>query len=110
MSTDVSSKDSKLQKWASIIAEAKNSGIPLEQWTKEHDIPMSTYWYWHKKVTSELPDDAASSQPEFAELKPPAVTSTSSHVTFCKGDLSVEVSEDISDEFLSKIVKVMVHA
>ena len=97
MSDDISSKESKLQKWASIIAEAKSSGIPLEQWTKEHNIPMSTYWYWHKKVTSELPDDPASSLP-------------CTHVIFHKGDLSAEVSEDISDEFLARIVKVMVHA
>ena len=109
MSNDISSKDSKLQKWASIIAEAKSSGIPLEQWTKEHNIPMSTYWYWHKKVPSELPDDS-SSQHKFAELTAPEDSSPCSHVIFHKGDLSAEVSEDISDEFLARIVKVMVHA
>ena len=98
MSNDISSKDSKLQKWASIIAEAKSSGIPLEQWTKEHNIPMSTYWYWHKKVTSELPDDPASSKPEFAELTLPAPSLPCTHVIFHKGDLSAEVSEDIDSK------------
>ena len=110
MSDDVSQKDLKLQKWASIIAEAKRSGIPLEQWAKEHDISLSTYWYWHKKVTSELPAESGSQQTVFAELTLPELSSSCSHVIFRKGDLSAEVSEDFSDEFLTKIVKVMAHA
>lgn len=109
MSDHVSQKDLKLQKWASIIAEAKSSGVPLEQWTKEHDIPMSTYWYWHKKVTSESPAESVGSQSVFAELTPPSVSSSPAIVTLRKGELSAEVSEDISTEFLTKIVKVMAH-
>lgn len=101
----VSIESIKIQKWLSIFNEAKNSGISQSQWAEQHGISKSTYWYWHKKIGDRLAADLVQSEPVFHELIPPETCHSSSPAVIRKGDFSIEISDDISDHFLKRILK-----
>lgn len=95
----------KIQKWLSIFKEAKCSGVAQPQWAEQHGISKSTYWYWHKKIGDKLAVDLVQSEPVFTELIPPEIGHSSSPAVIRKGGFSIEISDDISDHLLKRILK-----
>ena len=108
---NLSLQEYKLQKWAAIIMEAKNNGMAQEKWAEEHGITKSTYWYWHKRVSSLAEDELVKSETVFAELNPPdSVVQSCSPVVIRHGNVSIEISDSVSDSLLMRILKAVDNA
>ena len=107
--------------WIRIIQECHNrpSHMTAKQWLKEHGISSKSYYYWQHKLRAEAAGQMELSLPvampadvTFAEVPMTTASSTSAATNSALikiGDAEIEISEDISDEFLMRIVKVVRH-
>lgn len=109
--------------WIRIVQECHNrpSHMTAKQWLKEHGIPSKTYYYWQRKLRAEAAEQMELSLPKaqmtpdvtFAEvpMATASVASTATNSALIKvGDSEIEISEDISDDFLLRILKAVRHA
>lgn len=117
--------------WKDIILECQNrpAGMSAKQWMAENQISEKSYYYWQRKFRKEafeqmnkssvLPTVQGSSNISFAEIcipgpkkafsdiipeniKPTAVIKTTT--------MTLELSNDISDNLLSRILQEVLHA
>lgn len=100
--------------WKNIVTECNQSGMGKEEWMRIHNINSKSFYRWQKI----LRDDAAlslvsSQQPEkhegFIELKPSVIAeadvcTNQVPVVIRKRDIVIEVSESVSDAFLTRII------
>ena len=126
-------RDLKRAWWTQALIESKKerreTGITVAQWCSEHNVSEKSYWYYHKKISDELaltanerkqPDESlpvmfrnsGNNVPVFAELKDPvqsAETITNGAAVICRGDIRIEISESVTDEFLLRIMRAVSH-
>lgn len=111
----------KLQQWATLIKEYNDSGLKLKDWLCENNLTKDQYYYWRnqlketvvKSMTPEFvslpvcqpqstfPLDPAPSQ-SVADSRPAAIIKVN--------NVSVEISNDVSAELISKILKAVSYA
>ena len=114
-------KKVRLQSWANDIQDCQNSDLTVAQWCEQHGIGIKNYYYRMKRVREaylkEHPVDAASSadsshEVRFTELLPPPADTIakSAAAVISAGHIRIEISENISDAFLRKIIEVLVYA
>ena len=112
--------------WLRIVQECHNrpSHMSAKQWLKENDISAKSYYYWQRKFRTEaatqieqqtdrvLPSVLPSADVTFMELPlktiPSPSASTAARIRM--GDSEIELSEEISDEFLLRILKAVRYA
>ena len=102
------------EKWKSIIQECNESGMSKREWLAAHSINPKTFYDWQRKLRMEIGTElvlaqnnalaSAQNQPDFCQLSMP-VSSAQSKAVIRSSHLSVEVNEDISDDFLYRIIK-----
>lgn len=101
--------------------------MSVKQWLAENDIKEKAYYYWLRKFRKEaydqiqLPEAAAKTEVAFAEVAMPVpatslettaqMTSASSPVAVMKcNGLTIELSNDISEGLLSRLLQEVVHS
>lgn len=105
--------------WADIIHQCNQSGMIKNEWLKQHDISSKSFYYWQKKlrdedfmISNEEETPSVMTDNRFVELSSdsiiPSVSSKS--VTIHKSNISIDLDESVSDEFLLRILKAMNHA
>lgn len=105
------SEEVRLKQWMEIIKECRESGEPVTKWCKNHNISEPSYYYYLKKIREKacelMPVDAGTQfvpvQVE-KQITKNAATSTSS-VVFIKGDLRIEISNDIDSSLLNNLMR-----
>ena len=124
--TNVTVRTLKKTYWAKIIAQCTKDRIEkggtITQWCIEHGISEKSYWYYHKKIGDQLAEELFEQQESpgteaipsvsFLPLEPPSQSPAVMHenkaVPRC-GSLTVELSENITDTFLERLIRVMAH-
>lgn len=116
--TSLISKQVRYKQWADDIRDcnARPKDMTVVAWCKNHGIKPNTY-YWRltalrRACIDMLPDhnqeDDAEITPRFVELKtsdnPNIDNQTSSSVVMRVGNSSIEISEEISDSFLARLI------
>ena len=116
--------------WLNIINQCQErpANITVRQWLKDNDIKEKSYYYWLRKfrkesydqmqlpVTTENPAEIS-----FVEIAAPVTSektiqtrefSSASNATAVvrNGDIILEISNDVSDAVLSRLLKEVVHA
>lgn len=125
-----------LNEWAQRFADQKASGLTVKQWCKDNNFTIHAYNYWKRVFKEEvgnqvLPDIVPLVLPE-AECKTLSVSQVQQsypHPVFSPNatphnairancatavltinGITVEVSSDVSEEFLCTIIKAVRHA
>ena len=60
-------EQNKLAQWVQIVSECRDSGMSVRQWCQEHDINISSYYRWQRKVYAMV---QAQQEVQFAEVTP----------------------------------------
>ena len=123
-------RDVKRAWWGKALIQSKKdraeSGITVAEWCEQHHVSEKSYWYYHKMFGDELAlAISTQEQPEeiipapvldqtvFCELQEPTQSvsdnTRSGGATICKGDIRIEITDSISDEFLLRIMKAVSH-
>lgn len=117
-------RDIRFQQWVQQVQEfnKRPEGMSMTTWCKLHDIPVSTFTTrLHKvqdcclekmeltPVISPNPMGIIPVEPAFVEM--PAIMSANNNTaTLICGNTKIEVSEDVSESFLIKLIGAMNHA
>lgn len=106
--------------WKRVVTECNQSGMKKKEWMKIHNISPKGFYRWQKIFADEdaislLSSDHEPCQGSFVELTPslfPEKVSSRfiSSAVIRKGDISVEITDSVTDEFLARIFKVMTNA
>lgn len=126
---DQSTHDVRRANWLNIVnqCQSRPTDMSVKQWLAENDIKEKAYYYWLRKFRKEaynqmqLPAVAAKADVTFTEVTMPIVATsidtippTASHgsavaVIKCSG-LTIELSNDISEGLLSRLLQEVSHA
>ena len=120
-----------LQEWTVRFAEQKASGLTVRQWCEQNHLSFHTYNYWkhllkEEAVDQALPDIVPITLPVLSDsdtsLEPLKTETRSiranrairsndnSNVKVLINGISIEISADVSAEFLSKLIRAVCHA
>ena len=124
----------KLPIWQERVRECRTSGMSVKAWCKAQGLDFTTYYRWEKKVlesviptqretkpdseATALPMPAVQSQPSIVKVEisssdvvriddPPQ--SAAGTVMFSINGTVISVAEDISEQFLRKLVEAVKH-
>ena len=126
---DQSTHDVRRANWLNIVTQCQNrpSDTSVREWLAENDIKEKAYYYWLRKFRKEaynqmqLPATVTTTEVAFAEVTipvPVAVPDTTNEklpdispvaVIKCNG-LTIELSNNISEGLLSRLLQEVVHA
>ncbi len=128
---DQSTHDVRHTNWLNIVTKCQNRpvGMSVKKWLAENDIKEKAYYYWLRKFRKEAynqmqlpaPETATTTEITFAEVTMPVpiagpdTTSVNvpdispTAVIKCNG-LTIELSNSISGELLSRLLQEVVHA
>lgn len=101
--------------WKRVVTECNQSGMKKKDWMKIHNISPKGFYRWQKIFADEdasslLSSDHEPCQCSFVELTPSLLPEKVSSAVIRKGNISVEITESVTDEFLSRIFRVMTNA
>lgn len=102
----------KLQEWTERVQECRSSGIPVKDWCKEHEIKVSTFYAWQKKVfnslSAELQLNSYNATTIFAEITQDlhvAADSANIAATLRAGDFSIDIYDNASATFIENMFR-----
>lgn len=118
---DQSTHDVRRANWLNIVTQCQNrpSGTSVREWLAENDIKEKAYYYWLRKFRKEaynqrqLPATATTTEVAFAEVTipvPTVVPDTSPAAVIKYNGLTIELSNNISEGLLSRLLQEVVHA
>lgn len=106
----------RLMQWTPIIRECHNSSMTIKAWCLENNVNEKQFYYWQRRVREEaynsLEKTESKRQSKFIQLTAPADSSrkTSSFIPdmiIHVGSNILELSNTVSEELLSKVLKVI---
>lgn len=111
--------------WFNIITECQQrpAGVTAKQWLADNGIQEKAYYYWLRKFRREageqmsLPAVADPAEVTFAEFSisapdTPSQVATDNHATVVihAGDITLELSNDVSEPLLHVLLQEVLHA
>lgn len=114
--------------WINIIRQCQNrpAGTTAKQWLAENDISEKSYYYWLRKIRREvceqegLQEVTTPSELSFVEIPVktaldiapvPTAPATTTPVAVIRSDsLTLELSNDISESLLRRLLQEVCHA
>lgn len=119
-------KQVQIQFWLNAIHECRSSGLTNQAWCEQNNLSLKSYYYWIAKIRKLAIEDiprkdhmvslahtmsqtSSSSDEIFTELSVPVSRQSSSDTAAVIhiGDIMIDISENISPEFLMSILKVV---
>ena len=117
-------KQVKMQFWLNAIRECRSSGLTNQAWCEQNNLSLKSYYYWIAKIRKLAIEDiprkhhglslpcatsqtSSSSDEIFTEVPVPISRQSSSdfaaviHIS----DITIDISENVSSEFLVSILK-----
>ncbi len=106
----------RLTHWKSIISECRNSGMSVRAWCIQNNIDEKRFYYWQRRVRGEvfesLKKNEFQNQSNFVQLSVQNDNLKNSpsfkpDIVMHIGNNILELSNTVSEELLSKVLKVM---
>lgn len=106
----------RLMQWTQIIRECHNSGMSVKDWCLETNVSEKKFYYWQRRVRGEafesLKKNELQNQTKFVQLSVQNDNLNNSlsfkpDIILHIGNNILELSNTVSEELLSKVLKVM---
>ena len=101
----------RFSQWASTIKECQHSGLSVKLWCQQHNVNISTYYFYLNKLRSlaldelEVPAPKEIPQVSFRKLElEPAITSESSQITLQVGGANLLIPESASIQSIENVL------
>ncbi len=111
MDTRLATKELRLQQWAAIIRDCKESGLRVDAYCELNNISRNAYYYWLKKLKVAALE---ASNITFTELPAPVQCQlepeVSSEISIQLNDAVIQVRDGASSELLKVVVEVLKNA
>lgn len=118
---DQSTHDVRRTNWLNIVTRCQErpADVTAKQWLADNGIKEKAYYYWLRKFRKEaydqiqVPAVARPAEISFAEVSIPVATlpkATNPVAVIKCGSLSIEISNDISEAILNRLLQEVAHA
>ena len=116
MSTNSATKEYRLSKWFPIVKTCRESGMTVKAWCEQHDVNEKQFYYWQRRLREAASESLVDTRQHSKLVQVPSLIpnkSRSSKSSFDPdliiriGEVSVELSENVSTDFLSRVLKVI---
>jgi len=106
----------RLMQWVPIIRECRGSGMTVKAWCLENNVNEKQFYYWQRRIREEafdsLKNTGSQIQTNFVQLPVPIDSSRNTPAFVADmvihiGDNLLELSNTVSEELLSMVLKVM---
>ncbi len=116
----------KMTKWAALIRQQMESGLPIREWCIQNNQSFHAYNYWKHLLKENMIDSVV---PDIVPItpstgiipsQPSSIVATPSHnsysqmvstpVSISLGDVHIEIGSNATDEVISNIIKAVRHA
>ena len=106
----------RLKHWTPIISECRNSAVPVRAWCIQNNIDEKKFYYWQRRIREEafdtLKKKESQNQTNFVKLSVhndilKNIPSFKPDIIIHIGNNILELSNTVSEELLSKVLKVM---
>ena len=116
--------------WTGIIKTCNESGMKKVEWLKQNNISEKRFYYWQHRLRMDAAYQIARRNPDLAGNGPKAsvqacreesrfqevtyrtgyqISGQTGNAVLRKGDLIIELNDDISDAFLARLIKAVSH-
>lgn len=113
---DKTTYEMRLMQWTQIIRECRKSSMSVRDWCLENNVSEKKFYYWQRRVRGEafesLKKNDLQNQTNFVQL--PVQNDNLNNTPSFKPDIVIhignnvlELSNTVSEELLSKVLKVM---
>ncbi len=119
--------EARLNNWKHIIEECTNrpNGVTVKQWLSDNGIHEKVYYYWLRRVRQAAYDQlktentgslvpSPNNSVSYAEItltqSIPTRSRDNTVAVLSTGNISIDISESASEEFLIKLMRAMRHA
>ena len=119
--------EARLNNWKHIIEECNNrpNGVTVKQWLSDNGIHEKVYYYWLRRVRQAAYDQlktentgslvpSPNNSVSYAEItltqSIPTRSRDNAVAVLSTGNISIDISESASEEFLIKLMRAMRHA
>lgn len=119
--------EARLNNWKHIIEECNNrpNGVTVKQWLSDNGIHEKVYYYWLRRVRQAAYDQlktentgslvpSPNNSVSYAEItltqSIPTRSRDNTVAVLSTGNISIDISESASEEFLIKLMRAMKHA
>ena len=116
MSTNSTTKEYRLSQWFPIVKTCRESGMTVKAWCEQHDVNEKQFYYWQRRLSEAASESLVDTRQHSKLVQVPSLIpnkSRSSKSSFDPdliiriGEVSVELSENVSTDFLSRVLKVI---
>lgn len=106
----------RLIQWTPIVRECRSSGMSVKSWCTENNVNEKQFFYWQRRVREEvysvLEKTESKRQPTFVQLPAPVDSARNTSAFMADmvihiGNNMIELSNTVSEELLSKVLKVI---
>ena len=105
---DQSTKEMRLTAWAGMVSACNSSGKTIKEWCRENGISEKTYHYRKRAVRECLYSEIR--MPEDSEISSGCTTSFVPAAILRMGNISLELSNEVSPALLESISGMLHHA
>ena len=96
------SQESELVLWGNRIRECRESGEKVSHWCSKHEIPVSTYYKWQRKLF-----DMAQKQAAFVEVTPLAQSPGGIAVTLHLPGAEADIHNGAEEETVAMVFRLL---
>ena len=116
MDTHLATTQIRLQQWAAVIKDKNESGLTVNAYCEQHQIPRNQYFYWLRRVKAAVLEN---SQPTFVELKSPVMSENAdtgagtvfhTQMVIRVNGAALELNEHTPPALLSMALEAVAHA
>ena len=109
-------KNMRLSQWADVIRDRKASGLNVAAYCREHNISRNAYFYWQREIKKAAIAEASNM---FVEVEPtscalpvqvPQASMEAPLIAISIGDATINVAEEVSCDFLRKVIEAVRNA
>jgi len=94
---------SRLEEWGRRVEACRSSGQRVSEWCAEHDIPVSTYYSWQRKIFQAV---SAEDEVCFAEIPVRSANAGTAASIHC-GELRVDIHAGANMETIEAIIRAL---
>ena len=116
MSTNSTTKEYRLSQWFPIVKTCREIGMTVKAWCEQHDINEKQFYYYQRLLMEAASESLVDTRQHSKLVQVPCLIpdkSSSSNSSFDPdliiriGEVSVELSENVRTDFLSRVLKVI---
>lgn len=120
----------KLQQWASLFQKQASSGLTVKVWCSKNNISIHAYNYWKHKLKQEYVESSLCEQHDIVPLtkniteltnqanpialplsrQSPDSCEMHNTISISTGEVLIQATSKVSDEYLLRIIKAVRHA